>query len=381
MTANYAHLGVYSDWAATAAGPRARATRPDREVVRRLAGEILAAPGRSLDPGGVQVERRWSVDGLEGEEISYSVGYGPRTRAWVLKPAGAAGPLPGVLAQHGHDGFKYYGKEKIADGPKPAPPVVAALRRHYYQGRAFANGLARQGFVVLVPDVFGWGSRRFPLEEMPPLIQRLSELNAGTAPPDTFPGEVPGDIARYNAAAWHHEHLIEKYCALLGTTLAAVVTHEDRVALHHLHSRPDTTGRVASIGLSGGGCRSALLRATTSDELAAAAVVGMMGSYDSLLDHNVIDHTWMLLPAGLAARADWPDLAACQAPAALLVQYNRHDELFPLAGAQAAHDRITAHYADAGAPDAYTGWFYDGPHKFDQAMQRDAFAWLTAQLH
>lgn len=152
--------------------------------------------------------------------------------------------------------------------------------------------------------------------------------------------------------------------------------HEDRLALHHLRARPDTTGQVASIGLSGGGCRSILLRAT-SHELTAAVVVGMMGSYDSLLDHNVIDHTWMLL----AARADWPDLAACQAPAPLLIQYNRHDELFPIGGAQAAHDRITAHYADSGTLDAYTGRFYDGPHKFDQAMQRDAFAWLTTQLH
>lgn len=388
MTARYRHLGVYSDWAAAAPGPRARETRPAPEVVRRLASEILAAPSRSprpdagaRDPGGVRVERRWSASGLEGEEISYSVGYGPRTRAWVIKPAGAAGQLPGVLALHGHDGFKYYGKEKIADGPEPVPPVIAALRRHYYQGRAFASDLARQGFVVLVPDVFGWGSRRFPLEEMPLLIQRLSKLNAGTVPPDIISGEVPGDIARYNAAAWHHEHLIEKYCALLGTTLAAVIAHEDRLALHHLRSRPDTTGQAASIGLSGGGCRSVLLRATASDELTAAVVVGMMGSYDSLLDHNVIDHTWMLLPAGLAARADWPDLAACQAPAPLLVQYDRDDELFPIAGAQAAHERITAHYADAGAPDAYTGRFYDGPHKFDQAMQRDAFAWLTTQLH
>jgi dienelactone hydrolase len=101
--------------------------------------------------------------------LSYSLGYGPRTRAWLLKPAEATGPLPGVLALHGHDGFKYYGKEKITDGPEPAPPVVTALRSVHYQGRAFAGDLAREGFVVLVPDVFGWGSRRFPLHEMPAL--------------------------------------------------------------------------------------------------------------------------------------------------------------------------------------------------------------------
>jgi hypothetical protein len=68
----------------------------------------------------------------------------------------------------------------------------------------------------------------------------------------------------------------------------------------------------------------------------------MMSSYDALLDHNVIDHTWMLLPAGFAAQADWPDLAACQAAAPLLVQYNRADAWLPLPGAEAAHDRIAA---------------------------------------
>ena len=36
----------------------------------------------------------------------------------------------------------------------------------------------------------------------------------------------------------------------------------------------------------------------------------MMSTYDALLDHNVIDHTWMLVPAGFAGFADWPDLAA-----------------------------------------------------------------------
>jgi dienelactone hydrolase len=145
---------------------------------------------------------------------------------------------------------------------------------------------------------------------MPPLIQRLSELTVGTTPPDTSPGTMPSEVARYNAAAWHHEHLIEKYCALLGTTLAAMVAHEDRLTLSYLRSRPDNTDRTASIGLSGGG-RSALLRAT-SRELTAAVVVGMMGSYGSLLDHNVIDHTWMLFPPDLAPHADWPDLAAAR---------------------------------------------------------------------
>jgi predicted esterase len=133
------------------------------------------------------------------------------------------------------------------------------------------------------------------------------------------------------------------------------------------------------VGLSGGGCRAALLQATC-DEIGAAVIVGMMSTHPELLDHHVECHTWMFFPPGLARFADWPDLAASRAPSPLFVQYDRHDELFPIQGMQAAHKRITFHYEQIGRADAYLGKFYDGPHKFDVAMQADAFAWLRKQL-
>lgn len=339
-------------------------------MVRAVVDDVLAVPADGERPAEVRTERRWTAGGLAGEELSYSVGFGPRTHAWLLKPADATGPLPGVLALHGHDGFKYYGKEKIADGPASTPRSVRELRATHYEGRAFAGDLALEGYAVLVPDVFGWGSRRFPLEEMPPLVRGLGEAG-GTRPID--------EAERYNTAAWHHEHLLEKYCTVLGTTMAAVVAREDRIALAYLRDRPDTTDRLGCVGLSGGGLRSALLRAT-ADDLTAAVIVGMMSTYDALLDHSVIDHTWMFFPAGLPAHADWPDLAACRAPAPLLVQYNRDDNLFPLAGGIDADARIAAHYRAAGAAPAYTGQFFDGPHKFDREMQRAAFTWLLEQM-
>ena len=384
MRTRFEHLGVYSDWVGLSPGPRARSSRPAAEEVRALVDELVLQPGRCLGagledegPSDVRLERRFEADGIVGEEISYNVGYGPRMGALVLKPEGVHRPLPGVIALHDHSGFKYFGKEKIADGPQVALPGVADIRESSYGGRPFANDLARAGFVVLVPDVFAWGTRRFPLEEMPESVRLLADLSTGEPGPGAVAEAL--EVARYNAAAAHHEHLVEKYCQLLGTTFAAVVAHEDRVALRYLLDRHDTTRAVASIGLSGGGCRSVLLRAT-SDELTAAVVVGMMGTYDSLLDHNVVSHTWMLMPARLPAGADWPDVAACRAPSPLLIQYNRDDPLFPLEGARGAHERIASHYAAAGAPDSYTGAFYDGHHKFDQAMQRDAFMWLSERL-
>jgi dienelactone hydrolase len=372
----YRELGVYSDWVAAAGrGGELPMLRPGPET-QRLVRDSLGFFLSEDRPRDLCVEGRWERDGLEGEEVSWSVGYGPRTRAWVLKPAGADAPLPGVLTLHDHGDFKFYGKEKIAEGPELPEAIVTAHREAYYGGRAFANALARAGFVVLVHDVFPWGSRKFPWESMPEMVRQAAQALAPLAPPMLGAGE----IAVYNVAADLHEHIVEKYCSVLGTTFAGVVSYEDRVAAAYLASRPDVISeRIGCIGLSGGGNRAALL-AATCELISAAVICGMMSTYGGLLDRHVSPHTWMFFPAGWARHGDWPDLAACRAPLPLLVQYDLEDELFTVEGMQAAHERLRAHYAGVGDPNAYTGEFYPGPHKFDLEMQQAAFAWLKAQL-
>jgi dienelactone hydrolase len=374
----YEHLGAFSGWVEAAheqwtlypyAAPGIETQCRVREALGFFADEET--------PTDAQLERRFERGGLVGEEISWSVGYGPRTSAFVLKPAGAEGPLPGVVALHGHDGFKFFGKEKIADGPDEPAPVVQRLREQMYGGRAFANALAKRGFVVLAHDAFLWGSRRFPFEDMP---ERTRQVAAATRGSWERSGEFPPEVALYNAAAFYHEHLVEKYCVLLGATLAGVVASEDRKALSYLQARPDVApGGVGCVGLSGGGCRAALLQASC-DRVAAAVVVGMMSTYEQLLDRNVDGHTWMFFPSGWARHGDWPDLAACRAPSPLMVQYDRDDHLFPLEGMRVAHERIADHYRNVGAAEAYEGRFYDGPHKFDTRMQEEAFAWTEEKL-
>lgn len=374
----YQDLGVFSDWVdeARRQGPLYPLAAPGRETRARLR-EVLGFCSGPETPLGVRVEKQWEKGGLAGEEISWSVGYGPRTHAWLVKPAGATGPLPGVVALHDHGGFKFFGKEKIAEGLEDAPAVMRAFWTTYYGGRAWANALAAEGFAVLIHDTFLWGSRRFPLETMPERVLDLTQTSQSTWWSN---GNAPFEIAQYNAAAGHHEHLVEKYCNLLGTTLAGVVSHEDRIALNVLRSRPEVdAARVACCGLSGGGNRSTLLLAT-HDGIAAAVIVGLMSTYEGLLDHNVANHTWMFFPNGWARRGDWPDIAASRAPLPLLVQYDNEDNLFTPEGMRAAHKRLAAHYASVSRSDAYTGQFYPGPHKFDLEMQTAAFAWLKAQL-
>jgi hypothetical protein len=215
------------------------------------------------------------------------------------------------------------------------------------------------------------------LEEMPDRTRAVAVATRGLHEDSD---EAPPEVALYNVAAFHHEILVEKYCSLLGTTLAGVVSHEDRVAAAYLRSRGDVAaGAIGCVGLSGGGCRAALLQATC-ESIGAAVVVGMMSTYRHLLDRKVDSHAWMFFPPGLALLGDWPDVAACRAPSPLMVQYDRDDHLFTEAGMRAAHARIDSYYREAGNPDGYVGEFYQGPHKFDLEMQESAFAWLQAQL-
>jgi dienelactone hydrolase len=281
------------------------------------------------------------------------------------------------MALHDHGGFKWAGKEKIADGPEEPPEMIRAFREKSYGGRAWANALAQEGFAVLVSDTFLWGSRRFRYEDMPLRNREIADALLEKAPP--APG-TPLEVERYHKAADQHEHVVAKYLNLLGTCLGGVVSRDDRVAFNYLLSRPEVDPqRAGCLGLSGGAGRSVMLRAT-HPAVKAAGVVGLMSTYQGLLDHNVVSHTWMMFPTYWARVGDWPDIAACRAPLPLLVQYDLQDELFTEAGMRAADERLKAHYSSAGAPEAYTGQFYPGPHKFDLEMQRAAFDWLKQTL-
>ncbi|MEV4110993.1 hypothetical protein [Nonomuraea sp. NPDC049695] len=303
-----------------------------------------------LSAQDVRVERSWTDGDLAGEELSWSVGFGPRTHAYLLRPRDAAGPLPGVVALHCHGGMKWFGKEKIADGPSGPPPEIQSVRDRLYGGRAYANELAGRGFAVLVPDVLTWGSRRFPLGV-----------------------DEPGP---YDAAAKEHEHVVAKHCAALGTSFAGVTAGEDLAAAAYLRSRPDV-GPVGCVGLSGGGLRAALLGAFDPD-IRAVVVAAMVSSFRDMLDGYVEKHTWMLWPSELPRLGDWPDLVAARAPEPLMVQYALRDRLFPEPGMRRAHAMIEERYREA--PDAYEAVWADVPHSFDVPMQERAFDWLARHL-
>src|ERR1700710_1605734 len=99
MDVSYRHLGPFSDWVGAARAQRdldpiAPPGEETRQRVRQVLGFSLGAEA----PLDARSEYSWERDGVMGEAISWSVGYGPRTQAWLLKPVGGSGQLAGVVA-------------------------------------------------------------------------------------------------------------------------------------------------------------------------------------------------------------------------------------------------------------------------------------------
>jgi hypothetical protein len=83
---------------------------------------------------------------------------------------------------------------------------------------------------------------------------------------------------------------------------------------------------------------------------------------------------------GLSRDLDYPEVLGLAVPNPVLVLNNRQDALFTMPEMERA-DRILAEvYKKANVPERYRASFYDGPHKFDRDMQKEAFAWFDRWL-
>jgi hypothetical protein len=123
----FAHLGVFSDLIDHARSGVLRETGQSCGDHLLRIRDLLAVENVIPVPRDLRVESTWTKQGLRCEEVSWSVGYGPRTFGWVMKPEGSE-RLPGVLALHGHDGVKFYGWGGRRDDDYLPPPIRSSRR-------------------------------------------------------------------------------------------------------------------------------------------------------------------------------------------------------------------------------------------------------------
>lgn len=372
-------LGAYGDWAAGIVPdpPRLSFRRNEfkdvaawKRQARQRYLDALLQPNTGGTPRAT-VQHHVEFDGLEIEHLNWQLPYGPPTEALLLKPKGARGKLPGVVALHDHGGNKYFGTRKITRMSKDPHPLMIKHQDHYYSGTAWANELARRGYVVLVHDAFTFASRRMRPGDLPQIIKRdLEEKDP----------ESPAEIQAYNRFAGDHEHLIAKSLFCAGTTWPGVFAAEDQRAVDYLCSRPEVdANRVGCCGLSGGGLRTVYLSGA-DPRIKCSCAVGMMTTWRDYLLNKCYTHTWMIYIPALSRDLDYPEILGLAVPNPVMVLNNREDQLFTLPEMERADRILTDVYKKAGASDRYQAKFYPGRHKFDKDMQSDAFAWFDRWL-
>lgn len=336
---------------------------------RAKMAELLAYRDDAV-PHGAEVLDITKGDGVTRRRIRFHVTADRTTEAILLVPDGLTAPVPAVVALHDHGGFYYFGKEKICTTVNP----LGSLRRHIdkaYQGRPYADELARNGFVVLVPDAFYFGSQRLVPESLPP---RYSDSLAGI--------EHGSDeyVTVFNSLALAHEEIVAKTLFDAGTTWPGVLFQGDRAAVDYLVTLPEVDSeRIGCIGLSIGGFRSAHLFGMDS-RIKAAVVAGWMTSYASLLYDHLRWHTWMIYVPGQLEWLDLPDVATLNAPRPLMVANCTKDELFTLEGMRSAEQKIGEVYRRMNASECFCCRYDDVPHSFGIPAQDAAIAWLKRWL-
>jgi dienelactone hydrolase len=377
-------IGAYGYWASgLAEDPPLLSVRSKRNIdFKKLksdalnkAKELISAPGIAKIPE-VTTDSKYTYDGLFVEEISWQLPYGNRTRAILLKPEKAKGKLPGVLGLHDHGGNKYFGKRKITKTSDEQHPMMKTHQDNYYGGMAWANELAKRGYVVLVPDSFAFASRRVLFENMSTIPWGHCATEGLT---DANP-EKQAHIDAYNQWASEHEHILSKSLFCGGTTWPGVFFAEDKAALDVLSKRNDVdASSLGCAGLSGGGLRTVYLGGL-DERIKCAIAVGFMTTWKDLLMNKAYTHTWMTYTPLLPKYLDFPEILGLRAPLPTMTLNNNQDRLFTLSEMKRADGILKEVFSKTGAPDHYKGGFYEGDHKFDTQMQKDAFDWFDQWL-
>lgn len=346
-----------------------------KEMVLPAVHTYIARPELN-DVPKVKVTDSYNYDGLEIEELEWSLPYGYPTKAVLLKPANAKGPLPAILGLHDHGGNKYFGLRKITKTSDEQHPLMKDHQEEYYEGMAWANEIAKKGYVVLVHDAFTFASRRVRYQDMEE-IRWGSTSTTGKS--DDHP-EDPENIREYNSWAAAHEGVMAKSLFSGGTTWPGMFLLEDQIAVSILTDREEVDSeRIGCAGLSGGGLRTVFLGGMDR-RIKCAVCVGFMSTWDDFMLHKSFTHTWMTYVPILPRQMEFPEIFGMRMPLPTMVLNDIDDGLYTLPEMEKAVNILEENFAKAGAADKLSCRFYPGPHKFDAEMQKDAFDWFDRWL-
>jgi dienelactone hydrolase len=302
---------------------------------RRWRERVVAALGPDPDPVEpdlvVEVAPEPGDRGFVRHRLVFACERHLDVSATLLVPevSDAAGTrFPAVVAVHGHgpEPWMYdHGRRTVA-GPTPSEPACAAAM--IAQCPPFGEDLARAGFVVLAPDLRGFGERwdGWPEGHRMCDLELAQQVALGRLP-------LAGNL-------W------DLRCCL------DLLANDERVD-------PD---RLGAVGFSYGGTLALFLAAL--DERVRACVASGAFSDPRAASRVPFDLCGAQVFPGMLRDLDHVQVGAAIAPRALLVENGDADIYWPAAEAIAAADRVEAIYAAEGAAGSFRAEVFPGGHRW-----------------
>jgi dienelactone hydrolase len=256
---------------------------------------------------------------------------------YILVPKGSQGPLPVVLALHGHG----YGVKDIVglweDGAERDSP------EGYHKD--FAVALCRRGFLVAAPEISCFGERQGD----------FSYLD------QQFGQDVPSTCHHTATLAFH-----------LGGSALGLRVHDGQRLVDYLQTRPDVDiNRLGAMGLSGGGMHTFF--STCLDTRIRACVVS---GYFCPFKNSIfgMHHCTCNFVPGLHRFGEIYDLAGLIAPRPMLIEAGSRDPIFPIDNVKEAVAQARQVYGVFGAQNAIETDYFEGRHQISGARAYD-FLW------
>lgn len=293
-----------------------------REKLRRSFG-----PFPEKTPLNARVTATHPRDGYRIENVIFESRPGFPVTANLYVPTGRAGPLPGVVGTCGH-----------SNNGKAAGT---------YQ--SFAQGLARQGYVVLIFDPMGQG-------------ERLQHTTATLT-------------ARFGLGTSEHIYVGNRL-TLVDENLPAWFAWDGIRALDYLLSRPEVDPRhIGVTGNSGGGTQATWLCGIEPRLTMAAPscfVTTLRRNIENEESQDAEQYPWRLLALGL----DHSDLLAAMAPKPVRILGQERD-YFDARGFEEAATRLKHLYRLLGAEDNFSSFLGPDPHGFSQPNREAMYGWFN----
>jgi len=235
-----------------------------------------------LPEHGLRTEGPPYVSGpVRRQRVSYAVPGVRRLSAWLLRPSTGNGPWPGLLALHPHGDTWAQGGDELAG--------QQGQREHHY-----GLALAARGFVVLCPDLPGFGQQQAPPGM--PIGHRWEELLLSRA------------IA-------HGRSLLAETIDQLRCATAALIDYEKTGDL-----------KVSCVGY-GMGARTAAWLAFADQRIGAVWMHAGLGQQAVMLDQGRLLPRHNLLPGLLALGLDQADIVGAILPRSLGISYGLKDRV------------------------------------------------------